>query len=152
MPSKRFQFLAVAALAAASQIGCLATPVREVPPSSPHRAFRLEPVLSGLAGKEAIDCGSATQDGDRTPIDDCVINAFRSHRPFFATYEDTAREIEDVLEANGFVGRPDGVVYFYRYGFAPYHSQDPEESFSLRKCSGARVVTGSSGARALACW
>jgi hypothetical protein len=85
-------------------------------------------------------------------VDDCVVRAFAAKQAFYATYESTDREIEDILDCNGYVGDASGGVFVFQYGFAPYHSLDPPETFVLRRCSAARVVTGSNGHAAIACW
>ena len=132
-------------------VACSAAPVRTGAPP-PHRAFRLGAILRGLAGPGAIDCGSAPYVGDRSPVDACVARAFRSKRPFFATYENRDPEIEDLVSADGFVATPSNAVFFFTYGFAPYHVLDPPEEFVLRGCSKARIVSGTSGHETLACW
>jgi hypothetical protein len=119
---------------------------------TPHREFRLGAFLSALAGPDAIDCGSSPYDADRSAIDACAVAAFRSNRPFHATYESSDREIDDILWANGFIRTAHNGLFFFTYDFAPYHSEDPPESFTFHACSKARVVSGLKGHETIACW
>ena len=114
--------------------------------------FRLDAFLRGLAGPGALDCGSVPEGADRSTIDACSVAAFRSNRPFHATYETSDREIEDIVLANGFIRTADNGLFFFTYEFAPYHSEDPPQLFTLRACSGARVVSNPKGHETIACW
>ena len=113
---------------------------------------RLSAFLRGLAGPDALNCGSVPEGADRSTIDAWSVAAFRSNRPFHATYETSDREIEDIVVANGFIRTADSELFFFTYEFAPYHSEDPPQLFTFRVCSGARVVSSPKGYETIACW
>jgi hypothetical protein len=150
----RLLSLALLVLAAALVAACATShsPKTEARAASGTLGFNF--ILRRLAGPTAINCGTAAIDADRSPVDTCVVSAFRANRPFFAVYDEFHEGIEDSAGANGFLSTEAGVIFFLRWESAPYahYGHPPAETLESWPCSQPRIVSSARGTETLACW
>jgi hypothetical protein len=90
-----------------------------------------------LAGSDAKDCGEVPLDADRSAADQCVMDAYRAHLPFFVAYEAVGKDSKIFI---GFVRTARGDVFQTAYDSDPCGGAGCGERFNSRQCPSPRLV------------
>ena len=96
----------------------------------------LDQVHAALAGQDAVDCGSSGVGEDRTAVDNCVVRALKSTKPFRARFD--KQGIDSAISV-GIIRTAAGQVFMTSYDSDPSGGQAIGPRVVISLCRAPRV-------------